>query len=62
MNKILCFMFGHKWDHWIWADDRDYACNRCKRCGDIAWGCTVEHRQTYGETVTEDYKIIKRGA
>lgn len=55
-------MFGHKWDHWIWADDRDYACNRCKRCGDIAWGCTVEHRQTYGETVTEDYKIIKRGA
>lgn len=58
-KKIVCLIFGHHWSHWIWAEDRDYAVRRCKRCGKLSWGGTKEYVMTFSREL-ENPSIIKR--
>lgn len=61
MKKIICLFKGHIWQRWLWAEERDYACKNCSRCGKVGWGATKEYFRTYpGAFYDKNPEIIDR--
>jgi hypothetical protein len=56
MKTIICWLKGHNWSDWLWAEDIDYACRRCHRCLLLEWGSTLEYERTFNK----GYKITSR--
>ncbi len=61
MKKIICLLKGHIWGRWLWAEKRNYAAKKCRRCDKLKWGCTLEYGRTFGSgQFNDDYEIISR--